>query len=209
MSHFSDRCKTDPNDDGEIKHKSRQVQQFIQNSKEEQQKLIILYKKDIDLQSQKIKEKRIQKRNFKKQIAKSQSCGIYMTNLISESQSLADTEDYQESLYEDALLELDNQRDDKIYRIVQHYNNQINNLRMIEFTEETLQQMFFFEKKNGKKSKIYKDNMNKQRLIKLNNECIQFQNVVDIIQCAQSFINLNYTLLRFMLNLYWSLYTQF
>ncbi|CAD8081779.1 unnamed protein product [Paramecium sonneborni] len=146
MSHFSDRCKTDPDDDSEIKRKRRQVQQFIQNSKEEQQKLAQLFKKDLDLQSQKIKE-RIQKRNFKKAIAKSSSCGIYMSNPISASLSLADTEDYQDSLYEDALLELDNQRDEKIYRIVQHYNNQINNLRMLEQTEECLQHMLLFEKK--------------------------------------------------------------
>ncbi|CAK80332.1 unnamed protein product (macronuclear) [Paramecium tetraurelia] len=147
MSQFSDRCKTDPDEDSEIKRKRKQVQQFIQNSKEEQKKLSDLFKNDLDLQSQKIKE-RIQKRNFKKPIAKSSSCGVYMSsNPMSESQSLADTEDYQETLYEDALLELDNQRDEKIYRIVQHYNNQINNLRMIDFTEESLQQMLHFEKK--------------------------------------------------------------
>ncbi|CAD8061847.1 unnamed protein product [Paramecium primaurelia] len=147
MSHFSDRCKTDPDEDSEIKRKRRQVQQFIQNSKEEQKKITILFKKDLDLQSQKIKE-RIQKRNFNKAITKSSSCGVYMSsNTNSESQSLADTDDYQESLYEDALLELDNQRDEKIYRIVQHYNNQINNLRVVEYTEETLQQMLIFEKK--------------------------------------------------------------
>ncbi|CAD8150275.1 unnamed protein product [Paramecium octaurelia] len=146
MSHISDRCKTDPDEDNEIKRKRKQVQQFIQNSKEEQKRIAILFKKDLDLQSEKLKE-RIQKRIFNKAIAKSSSCGVYRSsNNISESQSLADTDDYQESLYENALLELDNQRDEKIYRIVKHYNNQINSLREIEYTTEILQQMLLFEK---------------------------------------------------------------
>ncbi|CAK70044.1 unnamed protein product (macronuclear) [Paramecium tetraurelia] len=146
MSHISDRCKTDPDEDNEIQRKRKQVQQFIQNSKEEQKKITQLFKKDLDLQSEKIKE-RIQKRIFNKAIAKSSSCGVYMSsNTNSKNQSLADTEDYQESLYENVLLELDNQRDEKIYRIVKHYNNQINQLREKEYTTEILQQMLLFEK---------------------------------------------------------------
>lgn len=76
-----------------------------------------------------------------------EACFSQSSESVVDSSSIADTEEFEDYMLDDTILELDIQRDEKIYRIVRHHNNQIDNLRMLGMNEDILKLMEEIERK--------------------------------------------------------------